>query len=859
MNLADSTFVDGFPADPDRPDYAIQAIIDGELRNCQALAGTKGTMGLLYPAYFAASREARTEWLEPALRRFLWVEGRQPWDGYVRGLIGLVVSPSGSLPISEQNLLLLAEVGPRLATDTAAGHYMVEAVAASLKKHKGPLPPELIHPLRTLVNHLIGNHSHGSSTFDIAWRLWRAPENSHDGAPCYSARVRADLRAMRNSDATAWAGFLDLRKADPLSRVSPDEPYAGTLRDAVAQIGRDRFAAQWKSWIEWMGANQPAVLSAPGRDLLLGFLDACAADSPLAVDDTLYQLCAMRWAGTGNYLLTKEWLGALLVAVATRPAHKAFACAEQLVHNPDTSTFGEAHKLYNQLLAEVAGEAEPPRQREGVDGYDLRCEPELYRQQVILDLCLRDALPTPRGDGARAVQTCWHAEQMVPLLIRRQAQDDPAKFLRAVASRTGWLQRTRKPPEVVAQRQTPLGVVEFRGRDIYLHWLAAMENVQQVLLRAAPELGHDDLVAQVETDTSTKTGSATSALLAQVSAYTREHGYTLELVKAMERWQAARHGSFAALDLRRQIGWLLWLEDVAPIREEDCWSQRIRKDLRRMPPDSRQAWMAIFDNTGFTNSREPSKTWEKQAKAALAAVPDAEFRRYLRAWFEPFRAEEPLHLTVCGRDVLRNLVWCALVVKDPQVDEAVGWFASAEWRSKRDQSCSETILPTFVYVMLEASDELAYGALEVFHRKGKAPLRGKSLQLYRELCARLGRQPSAEPPAPLQAADDTLPGIVKQFVDPSKVRIENDCLVVAGVRETYEIDMKEFRIVRRSDGRPIRLELDFSQPVFSGLRSMLDSRDLDRPFRPNYFRLAICAGVLANDEINAESIVADCD
>jgi hypothetical protein len=39
---ADSTFVDGFPADPGQPDYGVQAITDGELRNCQALEGTRG-------------------------------------------------------------------------------------------------------------------------------------------------------------------------------------------------------------------------------------------------------------------------------------------------------------------------------------------------------------------------------------------------------------------------------------------------------------------------------------------------------------------------------------------------------------------------------------------------------------------------------------------------------------------------------------------------------------------------------------------------------------------------------------------------------------------------------------------------
>jgi hypothetical protein len=866
-----STFVDGFPADPAQPDYASHAIIDGELRNCQALTAIRATNGLLYPAYFAAGREARAAWLGPALRRFVWNGGRQPWDGYLRGLLQLLISPR-SLLTSEQDLLSLAQLGPQLESSGARQCHVGETIAARLKKRKGPLPPELVDAVQTLVAHLVGIHSHGETTFYIAWRLWRAPENPHDGAPCYSARIRADLRAMRKREAAAWSAFLNLLSAGS-SRISLNEPYAGALRDAVTRIGSDRFASQWKSWIDWMDANQPAALSPVGRDLLLGFLHACGADPALAMDEALYQLCAMRWAGTGNYLLTKEWLGALLVTLATRPAQKAFACAERLVHNPDTSAFIEVHKLYSQLLAEVAGEgvqqSGQPGQHEGVDGYDLACEPDLYRQQVILDHCLRDALP--RGPGgtpgviqtsvvqASVVQNTWHSDQMVPLLIRRQAEADHANFVRAASSRARWLKRTSTPAEVVARHQTPLGGFEVRGMDPYLFWQLGLDNVQRILLKAKPALGHDDLLALMETDISASAGGTTAPLLSLVSDYTREHGYSLAMVQAIERWRAAQHGSFGALDLRHKIGWLLWLEDVAPIREQDCWSQRIRKDVRQMPPGSRSAWRAILQNTSFAKSRQPAKQWEKQAQAALAGVSGEEFRQRVRGWFEPFRAEEPLHLTVCGRDVLRNLMWYALLAKDPQVDEAIAWFASAEWRNKRDRSCSESILPAFTHAMLERSAELAYAALETFHRRGKVQLHGKVLQLYRELCARFGRSPSAQaspkPPQPVLAG--ALPAIFRRFADPSKVRMENDRLVVSGARATYEIDVRCSRIVRRSDGRTIRLELDFSQPAFSMLRPMLDSQDLNDPFRPNYFRLMICALVLVRDDINAQSIVAE--
>jgi len=55
--MASAAFLDGYPFDPTRPDFPIHCILDGELRNCEALRGTPATNGLRYPAYFAASDE----------------------------------------------------------------------------------------------------------------------------------------------------------------------------------------------------------------------------------------------------------------------------------------------------------------------------------------------------------------------------------------------------------------------------------------------------------------------------------------------------------------------------------------------------------------------------------------------------------------------------------------------------------------------------------------------------------------------------------------------------------------------------------------------------------------------------------
>jgi hypothetical protein len=271
-----------------------------------------------------------------------------------------------------------------------------------------------------------------------------------------------------------------------------------------------------------------------------------------------------------------------------------------------------------------------------------------------------------------------------------------------------------------------------------------------------------------------------------------------------------------------------------------------------MPAASRAAWTELFENTCLEKKVKPVKAWELRAKAALGKLPSGEFRRQVRKWFEPFRDAEPLHLTVCGRDVLRNLRWCARLEKDGEVDEAISWYASAQWRNKQDKSCSETLIPTFASVLMERSDELAYAALS------RLPLQGKVLQDYQAFCARVGRVATAKEKEKTPAkTPDVLSTMIKRLAAPDRVQVEGDFLVINGSRDTYEIDIKEGRIARRSDGRPIRLEMDLSRPEAAMLRHMLDAGDIADPFRPNYFRLIICARVLLNDETNEEIIVVD--
>jgi hypothetical protein len=208
MPLANtSTFIDGFPSDPALSDYGIQSVIDGDLRTCEELAGTEANMGMRYPAYFAAGANERAGWVGPALRRFAWNRGRQPWESYLRRLLQLLLGWKPEPP-SPENLLVLAQLGPDLAIRGADDCDVGPPILAALRKSKEPLSPELLAALRTLVGHFTGITSHGPPTFAIAWRVWR--EDGENGGPCFSARVRADLRSMAGDESAGWSSLLEI-------------------------------------------------------------------------------------------------------------------------------------------------------------------------------------------------------------------------------------------------------------------------------------------------------------------------------------------------------------------------------------------------------------------------------------------------------------------------------------------------------------------------------------------------------------------------------------------------------------------------------------------------------------------------
>jgi hypothetical protein len=347
-------------------------------------------------------------------------------------------------------------------------------------------------------------------------------------------------------------------------------------------------------------------------------------------------------------------------------------------------------------------------------------------------------------------------------------------------------------------------------------------------------------------------GSApTGSILNLCETYVEAHGFHPVLSKSMGTWAKTVHGGASAMAMRKAIDWLLWFDTDSPVDPKKCWSAVIHKDLRAMNPEKRGAWIALLRNVTFAIADEPTKKWLKPAPKLLAAIDPADFRARLLAWFAPFQSEQPLKLSVAGRDILQALFWYAQLAKDPQIDAVLPSFGNAQWKAKGDRDKTARLLPVWIHTMRERCPKKAVDAIHAYKATDQLALSGKSLDLYNELCARDGRKPEIEasPPPPQFSKEVFMQqqlGRMLTAVGGSASQVQDDLVEVtdpAGVR--YQINTRDGRILRLSDNRVVRLEIDWSVPPFSPFKSMMDGMDMMNPLRPNYFRVMLCAQVIS--------------
>jgi hypothetical protein len=161
----------------------------------------------------------------------------------------------------------------------------------------------------------------------------------------------------------------------------------------------------------------------------------------------------------------------------------------------------------------------------------------------------------------------------------------------------------------------------------------------------------------------------------------------------------------------------------------------------------------------------------------------------------------------------------------------------------------------------------AIDAIHAFRDTAQLALFDKSVGLYNDICARAGRAPEIEPPPPGPPVD--LEAMTAKWMDKAFIGFGGAAVTLggegtidvthAGTGEQYRISREDGRMVRLSDGKPVRLEIDWSVLPFSPFKQMADSADIADPFKPNYFRLMLCTQILSGSLGTDVPIVADDD
>jgi hypothetical protein len=491
--------------------------------------------------------------------------------------------------------------------------------------------------------------------------------------------------------------------------------------------------------------------------------------------------------------------------------------------------------------------------RDAVDGFP--ADSEMHR---ILDNFLRAAAPPEKTMGEILLQSAISSRSTHLAVAMRQAENDFPALLRAMNERVHWLAQ-HEPPDTTGQ-----------GRSMpWLAWCCDLGHLYSHILDRKPDLQAKDLAALCKADAlGWLRFSVARPVFHACEDWITKNGFDPDLTNAMQEWQKRVYGSSSEQSLRKEISWLLWFDTTAPVNEKACWSAAIRKSLRTMPNNERSAWTSLLGNVCVGIAEKPTKKWLKPAEKLLSQIDAKEFQTRICAWFAPFKAGSDLKITITGRDILGALFWYSQLAKDAKVDEAVRWFARAKWKTKTHRQRTARLLPIWIHTLMERSPEYAVETIHTYQETGQLDLIKTSLKLYEELCRRDGKQPRIAPPPPMPPLDkeakDAMMAKMMQtamghVLGGAAAEIAGDLLVVSNAQngESYEIGLRDGRIVRRSDGKTLRLEIDWSRPPFGPFKTMLDSQDLADPFQKNYFRAMFCARVLSGAMLTKVPIVVD--
>lgn len=834
--------VDGYPAQAGDPDLSSQELINRTLEHGRAMAPLQlGDTSFL---------------LTPALKRLDWNLRQNPGSEWIRALgpmINRILRPMKSA--AEADLILLCEwVGVLKQNNCHDAGEKIAQFAWKLFKSEG-LSQNALNQLRKAQRTLEGPGTRANALFQLGWTILRAePEPVSE---TWSASVRRDIEAKPKKLRGAWLNLLDANDHAFDVPASLPKPAAKLL----ASFDRQELETSLATWARNLAEADPLRTGAACLTLLNYLLRLCHAQPEAPIDESLHRIACAKWPviemrhwpGTWPYTLC--WLPTYLMAVSGRPPERAFACVEALMMNPATKSSADVERLYQSLLATAASASVPRLETaEGVDRF--RIEPSHPRasEHLAIDQFLRAAQPS--GLIHHGGIPTHGIDKLGPVrdsLVNQAGAKLPATIM-ALSERAVWLAAHGS---------------EF-DPNTTLFWRVETGKLMYALLAKAANsksgVPLDTVISAARADTLQYFGYRPSGPVFELCRrHIENRGWNKDLLDAMKTWVKSLHGTNSDLDLRRKAGWFLWFEDVSPIKANECWSNVIRGGLRSMPAEERRLWMPLVTNASFAVSDKPSAKWMNPAKEAFQKLGVDKFRPRYREWFEPFRQSEPLKLTMPGRDMLRLMIWYALVAEDPQVDEAVAWFSQAQWKTKDAADRAAKADTAFCHVMTLRNPAMAREAFERMLQSGRAVEGYKIHQAYLKLSQEAGTAPVAARPAVHKSPDIAAlqakqSGMMQQML---AQQLGTDCawfgntLEVKTPDDTYRIDSVTARITRGSDGKVVRVEIPYDAIPYKFFRAQIDEHDLQNPGQPNLMRTMMCALILRRSGGDPGVVVPD--
>jgi hypothetical protein len=729
--------VDGFPLSANDSDHAIQLLIDAELQNAvqvrQAYSEKRGPFphdDVVHPQLRALAD--RGPWLMPLYHRLEWhCRQAEPSIEWLQLLAKMVVFALKQMAVlNDEQFLALTKRGPVLGRHTGQGFFSCMATKLSEMERNSLLSQEVT---AAAYDVLLGAEK-GRWTSEMEHMVWPLLSGGTGLAELdrgWSAHIVRDLHNMKPKARAVW-----LRAFNPTWYWR--KMNARIHAQAIETLGKDAIEQALRRWVAAL-ATDAGDISPIGAVLIRHVIRLCEVVDGNACDELLYEIARAPW----TRITVPTWPYLFLETMHRRPKDRAFACLEAMAMNPVLADH-RVQREYNALLTVFAvresADMNAPAPAAGVDGYPLDRDPALYAQQVRIDQLLRMA--SVARDQMRAVEkvpprspvslvSTEARSAFVGMVeeILKEFAGDPKALHAAATARTKWLWGSGNSfaPDTLAVWQQL-----FFG-------LGCGGGLVQLALARVDSLSLDQVMDALGC------GGGETAF-DRTQKYVAANGWTPDLVKAVRRWIPSIGSAASDQIYRARAEWFVWWEDVCPIVLDDCWSHRMKRDIRAMNAEDRANWRVLLEHTTFKYTGEPPRNWLDGADAAFAKVGLDEFRCRFLAWFEPFLEPEVFRITITGRNLLRLLMWYALIAKDDAVDQTLATFANVKWKTKESANRAALAEMAFSYVLSQRAPESSIPILEKYVASGQAFEGSKMHKVYEELCARWSRTPVAAIP-----------------------------------------------------------------------------------------------------------------